>query len=124
MAVLERTSFSRDAFWRAAPKFCVLHSGYIVSTYILTDGRNAHLLLAITHIRYVMPHGKNKENKAYCRLIFLYLQPIGISRIRQHVQNVTFVHTRQTNVYTQNSLLDFHPKEPMGSETCLKSSGK
>ena len=35
MAVLQRTSFSRDVFCHAAPKFCVLHSGDIVSTYIL-----------------------------------------------------------------------------------------
>ena len=71
MAVLERISFSRDAFWRAARKLYVLHSGDIVSTYILTDARNALLLLAVTHIRDGMPHDKNKENKAYSRLAFL-----------------------------------------------------
>ena len=70
MAVLERTSFSRDAFWLTAPKFLVLRSGDIVSTYILTDARNALLLLVVTHIRYGMPHDKNKYNKAYSRLIF------------------------------------------------------
>ena len=101
MAALERTSFSRDAFWHAAPKFCVLHSGDIVSTYILTDARNALLLLAVTHVNYGMPHGKNKENKAYSRLIFLILQPNGIPRIIEHVQNATFVHTRRTKVYTK-----------------------
>ena len=89
------------------PKFCVLHSGDIVSTYILTDARNALLLLAVTHVRYAMPHGKNKENKAYSRLIFLSLQPNGIPRIIDHVQNATFVHTRWTNVYTHHSLSDF-----------------
>ena len=124
MAVLERTSFPLDAFWCAAPKFGVLHSGDIDSTYILTNARNALLLLAVTHVRYGMPHGKNKENKAYSRLIFLNLQPNGTPQIIEHVQNATFVHTRRTNVYTQYSLLDLHPKEPMGSETCLKSSGK
>ena len=111
MAVLERTSFSRDAFWRAAPKFYVLYSGDIVSTYILTDARNALLLLAVTHVRYGMPHGKNKENKAYSRLIFLNLQPNGIPRIIEHVQNATFVLTRRTNVYTHHNLSDFLPKE-------------
>ena len=111
MAILERTSFSCDAFWRAAPKFCVLHSGDIVSTYILTDARNALLLLAVTHVCYAMPHGKNKENKAYSRLIFLNLQPNGIPRIIEHVQNATFVLTRRTNVYTHHNLSDFLPKE-------------
>ena len=46
---LQRTSFSCDAFWGAAPKFCVLHSGDIVSTYILTDARNA-LWLSHTYV--------------------------------------------------------------------------
>ena len=110
MAVLERISFSRDRLWRATPKFYVLHSGDIVSTYILTDARNALLLLAVTHVRYGMPHGKNKENKAYSRLIFLNLQPNGIPRIIEHVQNATFVLTRQSNVYTQHNLSDFLPK--------------
>ena len=53
------------------PKFCVHGSGDIVSTYILTDARNALLFLAVTHISYSMPHGENKENKAYNRWIFL-----------------------------------------------------
>src|SRR3954470_12058625 len=111
MAVLERTSFYRDVFWHAAPKFCVLHNGDILSTYIVTDARNALLLLAVTHVRYVMVHGKNKENKAYIRLTFLNLRPNGIPRVIEHVQNATFVHTRWTNVYTHHSLLDFLPKE-------------
>ena len=85
MAVLERISFSRDTFWHAVPKFNVLHSGDIVSRYILTDARNALLLLAVTHVRYGMPDGKNKENRAYSRLIFLSLQPNGIPRIIEHV---------------------------------------
>ena len=93
MAVLERISFSRDGLWRATTKFYVLHSGDIVSTYILTDARNALLLLAVTHVRYGMPHGKNKENKAYSRLIFFNLQPNGITRIIEHVQNTTFILT-------------------------------
>ena len=111
MAALERTSLTRDAFCRAAPKFCVLHTGDIVSTYILTDARNALLLLAVTHVRYGMPHGKNKENKAYSRLMFLNLQPNGIPRIIEHVQNTTFVLTRRTNVCTHHNLSDFLPKE-------------
>src|SRR4051812_19571916 len=45
---------------RAAAKFCVLHSGDIVPTYILTDARNSLLLLVVTHVRHSMPHGKNK----------------------------------------------------------------
>ena len=87
MAVLVTTSFSHDAFWSATPKFSVPHSGDIVSTYILTDARNVLLLLTVTHIRYSMSHGENKENKAYSRLIFLNLQPNGIPRIINHVQN-------------------------------------
>ena len=70
MAVFERTTFSRYAFSRAAPKCFVLLSGVKVSTYILTDARNALLLLAATHVRYGMPHRENKENKAYSCLIF------------------------------------------------------
>ena len=111
MAVLERTSFPRDAFSCATPKFCVLHCGNIVSTYILTDARNALLLLAVTHLRYGMPHGNNKENKAYSRLIFLNLQPNGIPRITEHAQNVNLVLSRRTNVYTHHTLSDFLPKE-------------
>ena len=63
MAILERTSFSCDAFWRAAPKIRVLNSGDIVSTYVLIDARNALLLLVVAHVRYGKPHSENKENK-------------------------------------------------------------
>ena len=61
MAVLERTLFSRDALWHAAPKYCVLHGGDIVSTYVLIDAKNSLLLLDVTHVRYGKPHGENKE---------------------------------------------------------------
>ena len=71
MAVLERISLSRDAFLRNAMKLCVLDTGDIVSTYILTDARNVVWFLAITHISYSMPHVENKEYKAYSRQIFL-----------------------------------------------------
>ena len=111
MAVLERTSFSHNTFWRAAPKFCVLHSGDIVSTYVLIDAGNALLLLVVTHVHYGMPHGENKGNKAYSRLIFLNLQPNGIPRIIEHVKNAKFVLTKQSNVYTHHNLSDFLPKE-------------
>ena len=94
MAVLERTSFSRDAFCLTAPKFCVLDSGDIVSTYILTDARNALSFLAVTHTSYIMSHGENKENKAYSRWIFLNLRPNGIARIIEHLQKSTFEPTR------------------------------
>ena len=111
MAVLERISFSRDAFWRAAQKLYFIHSGDIVSTYILTDARNALQLFPITHVHYGMPHCKNKENTAYNRLIFLNLQPNGIPRIIEHAENAIFVLPRQTNVYTHHNLSDFLPKE-------------
>ena len=111
MAVLERISFSREALWRAARKHYVLHGGDIVFTYILTDARNALLLLAVTHVRYDMSHGKNKENKAYSRLLFLNLQPNGIPRIIEHVQNETLGLTRRTNVCTDHHLSYFLPKE-------------
>ena len=78
---------------------------------MLTDARIALLLLAVTHVRYDMPHDKNKDNKAYSRLIFLNLQPNGIPRIIEHVQNATFVLTRKTNVYTHHILSDFLLKE-------------
>ena len=125
MAVLERTSFSRDAFCLTAPKFCVLDSGDIVSTYILIDARNALLFLAVTHISCSMPHGEKKENKAYSRWIFLNLRPNGIARIMEHLQKAMFVPTRGTNVYNQRNLSNFLQKEvPMGSETCPKNSGE
>ena len=110
MAVSERISFSRDAFSRATPNFCVLQSGGKVSTYILTDAKNALLLLVFTHVRYDMPRAKD-ENKAYSCLIFLNVQPNEIPRIIKHVQNATFVLTRPTNVYTHQNLSGFLPKE-------------
>ena len=85
MAVLERISLSRDAFLRNALKFCVLDTGDIVSTYILTDARNALWFLAVTHISYSMPHGENKEYKAYSRWIILNLRPNGIAWTIEHV---------------------------------------
>ena len=75
MVVLDRTSFSHDEFWYAAPKFCVLHSGDIVCTCVLIDARNDLLLMAVADVRYGMPHGENKENKGYSRRNFLNLQP-------------------------------------------------
>ena len=95
----------------AAPSFRVPHSEDTVSTYILADARNVHLVLVVTHVRYGMPHYKNKENKAYIRLIFLNLQPNGILGIIEHVQVATFVLTRRTNVYTHDNISDFLPKE-------------
>ena len=125
MAVLERTSFSCDAFCLTAPKFCVLDSGDIVSTYIFTDARNALSFLAVTHISYNMPHGENKENKAYSPWIFLNLWPNGIARIIEHLQKATFVPTRGTNVYNKCNLSNFLQKEvPMGPEICPKNSGE
>src|SRR6266566_257637 len=125
MAVLERISLSRDAFLRNTLKFCVLDTGDIVSTYILTDARNAICFLAVTHISYSMRHGKNKEYKAYSRWIFLNLRPNGIARTIEHVQKATFVLTGETNVYNQRNLSNFLQMEvPMGLETCPKSSGE
>ena len=111
MAGLERTSFTRDAFWCAALKFRVLHGGDMVSTYVLIDARNTLLLWVVTHVRYDMPHGENMENKAYSRRIFLNLQPNGIPRIIWHVQTAMFFLTRQTNVCTHRNLSDFLPNE-------------
>ena len=111
MAILERTSFSSDTFWRAGLKFCVLRSGDSVFTYILINARNALLLLVVTHVRYGMPHGENKENMAYSRCIFLNLQPNGMPRITGHAQNAMFVLTRWTNVYTHDNFMDFLPND-------------
>ena len=125
MAVLERTSFSHDAFCLTTPKFCVLDSGDIVSTYILTNARNALSFLTATHISYSMSYGENKENKAYSRWIFLNLWPNGIARIVDHLQKATFVPSIGTNVYNQRNLSNFLQKEvPMGSETSPKNSGE
>ena len=125
MAVLESTSFSRDAFCLTALKFLVLYSGDIVSTYILTDARNALLFLAFTRVSYSMPSGENKENKAYSRWIFFNLRPNEIARIIEHLQKGTFVPTTGANVCKQHNLTNFLQKEvPMGLETCLKNSNE
>ena len=125
MAVLERISLSRDAFLQNAIKFCVLDTGDIFSTYILTDARNALWFLAVTHISYSMPHGKNKEYKAYSHWIFFNLRPNVIAWSIEHVQKATFILTGETNVYNQRNLSNFLQKEvPMGSETCPKRSGE
>src|SRR5213083_2883498 len=123
MALLQRISLSRDAFLRNAMKFCVLDTGDIFSTYILYDARNALWFLAVTHISYSMPHGENKEYKAYSRWIFFNLRPNGIAWTIEHVQKAMFVLTGETNVYNQCNFSNFLQKEvPIGSETCLKSS--
>src|SRR6266566_9851113 len=125
MAVLEIITVSRDAFLSNALKFCVLDTGDIFSTYILTDARNALWFLAVTHISYSMPHGENKEHKAYSRWTFLNLRPNGIAWSIEHVQKATFVLIRETNVYNQRNLSNFLQKEvPTGSEICLKRSGE
>jgi hypothetical protein len=125
MAVLERISLSRDALLRNALKFFVLDIGGIVSTYILTDARNALWFWAVPHISYSMPYCENKEYKAYSRWIFLNLWPNGIAWSIEHVQKAMFVLIGETNVYNQCSLSNFLQKEvPMGSETCPKRSGE
>ena len=111
------------AFCLTAPKFLVLYSGDIVSTYILIDAKNALLFLAFTRMSYSMPSGENKENKAYSRWIFFNLRPNEIARIIEHLQKGTFVPTRGANVYKQHNLSNFLQKEvPMGSDTCLKNN--
>ena len=77
-----------------SPKFLVLYRGDIVSTYILTDARNAVVFLALTSMSYSMPSGKNKENKAYSRWIFFNLRANEIAQIIEHQQKGTFVPTR------------------------------
>ena len=109
MAVLERT-FSRDAFCLTAPKFLVLYSGDLVSTYILIDARNALLFLAFTRMSYNIPSGENKENKAYSLWLFFNLRPNEIARIIEHLQKGTFVPTRGANVYKQHNLSNFLQK--------------
>ena len=108
-----------------APKFIVLYSGDIVSTYILTDARNALLFLAFRHMSYSRPPFENRDNKAYSRWIFFNLRPIENVRVIEHLQKGTFVLTRGDNVYKQHNLANFLQKEvPMGSETCLKNSNE
>ena len=75
MAVLESTSLSRDAFCLTALKFLVHYSGDIVSTYILTDARNALLFLSFTRMTYSLTSGENMENKEYSRWTFLNFWP-------------------------------------------------
>ena len=79
------------AFCLIAPKFLVLYRGDIVSTYVLTDARNALLFLAFTRMSYSMPCGENKENKAYICWIFFNLRPNEIAQIIEHLQKGTFV---------------------------------
>src|SRR6266566_574872 len=115
MALLQRISLSHDAFLWNAMKFCVLDTRDIFYTYILTDARNALWFLALTHISYSMPHGENKEYKAYIRWIFFNLRPNGIAWSMEHVQKESFVLIGETNVYNQCNLLNFLQKEvPMG----------
>ena len=123
MEVLENTLYSREAFCLTAVKFLVLYREDTVSTYILTDVRNALLFLALTRMSYSMPSGENKENKAYTRWIFFNLRPNEIARIIEHLQKGTFVPTRGANDYKQHNLLIFHQNEVLvGSETCPKYS--
>ena len=98
------------AFCPIAPKFLVLYRGDIVSTYILTDARNALLFLAFTRVSYSMPSGKNKENKAYSRWIFFNLRPNEIARIIELLQKGTFVPTRGASVYKQHNISNFLQK--------------
>ena len=108
-----------------APKFLVLYRGDTVSTYRLTDARNALLFLAFTRMSYSMPSGENKENKAYGRWIFFNLRPNEIAQIIEPLQKGTFVPTMGANVYKQHNLLNFLQKEvSMGSETFSKNSGE
>ena len=110
-------------FCLTAPKFHGLNSGDIVSTYILTDARNALLFLAFTHMSYSMPSGENKENMAYNRWIFFNLRPNEIARIKEHLQKASFFPTRGADVHKQHNLSNFLKKEvPMGSETCPKTT--
>ena len=111
------------AFCLTAPKFLVLYSGNIASTYILIDARNAILFLALTPMSYSIPSGENKGNKACSRWIFFSLRSNEIARIIEHLQKGMFVPTRGANVYKQHNLSNFLQKEvPMGSETCVKNS--
>ena len=107
MAVLESTSFSCDAFSLTAPKFLVLYSGDVVSTYILTDAMNALLFLAFARMSYSMPSSENKENKAYSRWIFFNLRLNEIAQLIEHLQKAIFVLTRGANVYKQHNLSNF-----------------
>ena len=111
------------AFCLTAPKFLFHYSGDIVSTYILTDARNAILFLAFARMSYSMPPSENKENKAYSRWIFINLWPNEIARNIEHLEKGTFVPTRGANVYKQHNLSNFLQKEvAMGSETCPKTT--
>ena len=94
-----------------APKFLVLYREDTVSTYILTDVRNALLFLALTRMSYSMPSGENKENKAYSLWFFVNLRPNEIARIIEHLQKGTLVPTRRANVYKQHNILNFLQKE-------------
>ena len=115
--------FPMTLFASPPPKFCILDSGDIVSTYILADARNALSFLAVTHISYYTSHGENKKNKAYSRWIYLNLWPNGIARIIEHLQKPMFALTTGTNVYNQRNLSNFLQKEvPMGWETCPKTA--
>ena len=61
MALLERTSFSRDTIRRVVPKFCDIDMEDIVNTYVLIDVRNTHLFFAIARILYDMPLGEKRR---------------------------------------------------------------
>ena len=107
MAVLERISVSRDAFLCNALTLCVLNTGDIVCTYISTDARNALWFMAVRHISYTKPRGENKEYKAYRLWIYLNLQPNGISRIIEHVQNAMSIPSGLMFILTIVSRISF-----------------
>ena len=120
MALLERISLSCDAFRETSPKLCVLDAGDIVSTYILTIGKNGLWFLAVTHVSYSLPHGENMEYKACSRWIFLNLRRNRNSRIINHVHKATFVLARGTNVYNQRNLSNFLRKEGQWVQNLLR----
>ena len=109
MAVFELHFFVRH--YGAPPQKNLSSIVEILFPHILIDAKSALLLLVVTHVRHGMPHDNNKENKVHGRLIFLNLQQNGIPRIKEHVQNATFVLTRRTNVCTHHNLSDFLPKQ-------------
>ena len=121
----DRFSEYRAFIWQSLKElhFLVTRSGTLLQNFV-----SSIVEILFPHIYWPMPgmpsyywlshtyvtHFRTAKTKRIMLIValffFLNLQPNGIHRVKEHVQNATFVLTRWTNVYTHHNLLDFLPK--------------
>ena len=80
IALLERTSFSPDAFRRVVPKFCDINTGDFVSTNVLIDATNTLLFFAVAHILYDMPLGEKRRIRLTIARYYWIHDQMGLPR--------------------------------------------